>query len=95
MVPTQTRKVQVLGAGCFLFQSDSDALDRIAKKEAKRLEKEAKLAAKAAKKVATTPKAKDGATAGKKDKAKDEEEEFVNTTPKGQKKGTWHTALTM
>ncbi|KXN91853.1 hypothetical protein AN958_11793 [Leucoagaricus sp. SymC.cos] len=55
-----------------------------AKKEAKRLEKEAKLAAKASKKVATAPKAKDGAA--KKDKVK-EEEEFVNTTPKGEKKG--------
>ncbi|KXN92092.1 Valine--tRNA ligase [Leucoagaricus sp. SymC.cos] len=54
-----------------------------AKREAKRLEKEAKLAAKASKKVATTPKAKDGAA--KKDKVK-EKEEFVNTMPKREKK---------
>ncbi|KAJ3564931.1 hypothetical protein NP233_g7968 [Leucocoprinus birnbaumii] len=55
-----------------------------AKKEAKRLEKEAKLAAKAAKQTAAASKAKDTAP-GKKEKAK-EEEEFVNTTPKGEKK---------
>ncbi|KAF9447078.1 hypothetical protein P691DRAFT_776381 [Macrolepiota fuliginosa MF-IS2] len=57
-----------------------------AKKEAKRLEKEAKLAAKAAKQAATAPKAKNNAAGGKKDKAKEEEQEFVNTTPKGEKK---------
>ncbi|KAJ3482542.1 hypothetical protein NLI96_g6905 [Meripilus lineatus] len=56
-----------------------------AKKEAKRLEKEAKLAAKKQAKAATSaPAGEKKAKAGKK---KDEEEpEFVNTTPKGEKK---------
>jgi hypothetical protein len=56
-----------------------------AKKEAKRLEKEAKLAAKAAKGPAAVDKK------AKVDKAKkddrDAETGFVNTTPKGEKKG--------
>ncbi|KAI9452674.1 tRNA synthetases class I-domain-containing protein [Russula earlei] len=54
-----------------------------AKKEAKRLEKEAKLAAKALRVAATTP------TGEKKAKEKVSKEQvvpFVNTTPKGQKK---------
>lgn len=55
-----------------------------AKKKAKRLEKEAKLAAKAAKAAPTAPaeekKAKEKA-------AREEVAPFVNTTPKGQKKG--------
>jgi len=63
------------------------SVDRIAKREAKRLEKEAKLAAKVAKQSATTPKAKNGPV-GKKDKLKEEEQEFVNTTLPGEKKGT-------
>ena len=57
-----------------------------AKKEAKRLEKGAKLAAKAAKVAAVAPpgekKAKEKAT-------KSEEVPFVNTTPKGEKKGAF------
>jgi peptidoglycan hydrolase CwlO-like protein len=57
---------------------------RSAKKEAKRLEKEAKLAAK-------SQKAAVGAVTDKKAKAekvkKEEEPAFVNTTPKGEKKG--------
>ncbi|EIM85152.1 uncharacterized protein STEHIDRAFT_169949 [Stereum hirsutum FP-91666 SS1] len=57
-----------------------------AKKEAKRLEKEAKLAAKASKVTANT------ATGEKKAKAerekKEEEPPYVNTTPKGSKKDT-------
>ena len=57
----------------------------LAKKEAKRLEKEAKLAAKAAKAVATTTPA--GEKKVKEKAAKDEVAPFVNTTPKGQKKG--------
>jgi valyl-tRNA synthetase len=60
----------------------------LAKKEAKRLEKEAKLAAKTAKAVAsataTTPA---GEKKVKEKAAKDEVVPFVNTTPKGQKKG--------
>jgi hypothetical protein len=53
-----------------------------AKKEAKRLEKEAKVAAKTAKVVPA------GEKKAKAEKAKKEEEpEFVNTTPKGEKKG--------
>ena len=54
-----------------------------AKKEAKRLEKEAKVAAKAAKAV-TTPA---GERKVKEKAAKEEVVPFVNTTPKGQKKG--------
>jgi len=57
----------------------------IAKKEAKRLEKEAKLAAKAAKGPAAAEK-KVKADSAKKDD-KESEVEFVNTTPKGEKKG--------
>jgi valyl-tRNA synthetase len=57
----------------------------IAKKEAKRLEKEAKLAAKAAKGPAPTEK-KTKADKTKKDN-KNAEVNFVDTTPKGQKKG--------
>lgn len=56
-----------------------------AKKEAKRLEKEAKLAAKVAKVAASTPAAEKKAKAEK--KKEEEEAPFVNTTPKGEKKG--------
>ncbi|KAK0461790.1 tRNA synthetases class I-domain-containing protein [Desarmillaria tabescens] len=54
-----------------------------AKKEAKRLEKEAKLAAKALK----TNNNNSGEKKIKVEKKKEEEEVFVNTTPKGEKKG--------
>ncbi|KZT30278.1 hypothetical protein NEOLEDRAFT_1174574 [Neolentinus lepideus HHB14362 ss-1] len=54
-----------------------------AKKEAKRLEKEAKLAAKTAKVAAATP---TGEKKAKAEKEKKEELQFVNTTPKGEKK---------
>jgi valyl-tRNA synthetase len=57
-----------------------------AKKEAKRLEKEAKLAAKAAKAPAAAA-AGEGKKAKAEKKEKEVEPEFVNTTPKGQKKG--------
>jgi uncharacterized membrane protein YebE (DUF533 family) len=68
-----------------IFVSDSIT----AKKEAKRLEKEAKLAAKAVKNAAS---AAVGVVAGEKkakaEKKKEEEETpFVNATPKGEKKG--------
>ncbi|KAK0243108.1 tRNA synthetases class I-domain-containing protein [Armillaria nabsnona] len=53
-----------------------------AKKEAKRLEKEAKLAAKALK----TNNTNSGEKKVKVEKKKEEEEVFVNTTPKGEKK---------
>lgn len=58
------------------------------KKEAKRLEKEAKLAAKAAKMTvaAAAPPGADKKAKDKKDK-KDEDLPFVNTTPPGHKKG--------
>jgi hypothetical protein len=60
----------------------------LAKKEAKRLEKEAKLAAKAAKAVATaTTSTPAGEKKAKEKAAKDGVVPFVNTTPKGQKKG--------
>ncbi|KAI0051297.1 hypothetical protein FA95DRAFT_1554638 [Auriscalpium vulgare] len=55
-----------------------------AKKEAKRLEKEAKLAAKAAKVTSSTPAGEKKAKAEK--EKKEEEAPFVNTTPKGEKK---------
>ncbi|KAH7909011.1 tRNA synthetases class I-domain-containing protein [Hygrophoropsis aurantiaca] len=54
-----------------------------AKKEAKRLEKEAKLAAKQIKVAAATPA---GEKKVKAEKEKKEEAVFVNTTPKGEKK---------
>ena len=56
-----------------------------AKKEAKRLEKEAKLAAKAAKLNATAV-VSEKKQKEKKEK-KEEEAPFINTTPKGHKKG--------
>lgn len=60
---------------------------RAAKKEQKRLEKEAKLAAKTSKVAAVAP------AGGKKTKAekekKEAEPEFVNTTVPGEKKGIW------
>lgn len=57
-----------------------------AKKEAKRLEKEAKLAAKASKAPASAA-AGEGKKAKAEKKEKEVEPEFVNTTPKGEKKG--------
>lgn len=59
--------------------------DITAKKEAKRLEREAKFAAKQAKVVATTPAGEKKAKVEK--EKKEEEAPFVNTTPKGEKKG--------
>ncbi|KAF9476104.1 hypothetical protein BDN70DRAFT_995902 [Pholiota conissans] len=56
-----------------------------AKKEAKRLEKEAKLAAKAAKAPAGPP-AGEGKKVKAEKKEKEVEPEFVNTTPRGEKK---------
>ena len=53
-----------------------------AKKEAKRLEKELKLATKVPKSTAATTKEKE-----KKEKDKDIDTPFINTTPKGDKKG--------
>ena len=62
-----------------------------AKKEAKRLEKEAKLAAKTAKApTATKPKAEK-----EKPKEKEIEQPFVNTTPKGHKKGSFRSTSTI
>ena len=55
-----------------------------AKKEAKRLEKEAKLAAKQLKQPVSTPA---GEKKAKAEKEKTDEPAFVNTTPKGDKKG--------
>jgi valyl-tRNA synthetase len=55
-----------------------------AKKEAKRLEKEAKLAAKQVKQATSTPAGEKKAKADKEKKT--EEPAFVNTTPKGEKK---------
>jgi valyl-tRNA synthetase len=55
-----------------------------AKKEAKRLEKEAKLAAKTSKVTTSTP---TGKKVKEQKEKKEAEPEFVNTTPPGQKKG--------
>ena len=61
-----------------------------AKKEAKRLEKEARFAAKAAKQAPTPS---NGEKKQKLDKEKKENDApFVNTTPKGEKKGM-HTTF--
>jgi valyl-tRNA synthetase len=57
-----------------------------AKKEAKRLEKETKLAAKTAKAAALTPA---GEKRAKEKIAKSEDAPFVNTTPRGKKKGAF------
>lgn len=57
----------------------------LAKKKAKQLEKEAKLAAKAQKVTAATPAGEKKAKVAK--EKKEAEPEFVNTTPPGQKKG--------
>lgn len=60
----------------------------LAKKEAKRLEKEAKLAAKAAKAVATaTTSTPSGEKKAKEKAGKDGVVPFINMTPRGQKKG--------
>lgn len=56
------------------------------KKNAKKLEKEAKLAAKALKTAANTAAGEKKAKVEKKKKEEEEEEPFVNTTPKGEKK---------
>lgn len=59
------------------------------RKKAKLAEKEAKLAAKAAKVAAATP-AGEKKVKERKERKKEEEEQtvpFVNTTPKGEKKG--------
>ena len=63
----------------------------LAKKEAKRLEKEAKLAAKAAKATPATS-TPAGEKKVKEKAAKDGVVPFVNTTPKGQKKGEFWDA---
>jgi len=57
----------------------------LAKKEAKRLEKEAKLAAKAAKVPTAAPMGEKKAKVEK--EKKEEDAPFVNITPKGEKKG--------
>ena len=60
------------------------------KKLAKRKENEARLALKAAKaaKAAATAPAGESKKAKKEKEVKEEEPEFVNNTPKGEKKGT-------
>ena len=64
-----------------LFTTAMNAITKsAAKKEAKRLEKEIKLATKIPKATATKEKEK-------KEKDKDVETAFINTTPKGDKKG--------
>lgn len=77
--------MRTLWHSLLVWRSDCALRWLLAKKEAKRLEKEAKLAAKTAKVGASTPA---GEKKAKAEKAKKEEEPaFVNTTPKGEKKG--------
>lgn len=59
-----------------------------AKKEAKRLEREAKLAAKAAKQTVVAAATGEKKAKEKKERKEEEDVPFVNTTPKGEKKGT-------
>lgn len=72
----------------FVIRSHPDSYPKhatSAKKEAKRLEKEAKLAAKSAKVLASPASGEKKAKA--ENEKKEEETPYVNTTPKGQKKG--------
>ena len=63
----------------------------LAKKDAKRLAKEAKFAAKSAAKATTTAPGEAKAKVAK--PKKEEEAPFVNTTPKGEKKGSYSKLL--
>jgi valyl-tRNA synthetase len=72
---------------CVPSYEQGPAHNYAAKKEAKRLEKEARLSAKAVKALATTP---TGEKNAKKKVAREELVPFVNMTPKGQKKGEFH-----
>ena len=63
----------------------------LAKKDAKRLAKEAKFAAKSAAKATTTAPGEAKAKVAK--PKKEEEAPFVNTTPKGEKKGSYNKLL--
>lgn len=60
---------------------------RAEKKLAKKKENEARLALKAAKAAKAAATAPAGEKKAKKEKGKEEEAPFVNTTPKGEKKG--------
>lgn len=77
-----------------LMSRESELKDYIAKKEAKRLEKAAKFAAKTSK---APPPAAAAAPASEKKKpvkeTKEEEAPFVNTTPAGEKKGKYLCTL--
>lgn len=74
----------------YLSQADDWTLniERVAKKLAKRLEKEAKLAMKSVKAQASGGGANTLSGEKKPRAEKKEAAPFVNTTPKGQKKGT-------
>lgn len=67
-----------------LFTTMDSITKSAAKKEAKRLEKEARLAAKIPKSAASKSTTKEKE---KKEKDKDVDTPFINTTPKGDKKG--------
>ena len=70
-------------------------VSRTEKKLAKKKENEARLALKAAKaaKAAAAAPAGESKKAKKEKEVKEEEPEFVNTTPKGEKKGTLSSFL--
>ena len=72
---------------CLIYLGINFLIISLAKKEAKRLAKEAKNAAKSAK-VAATAGVSEKKQKEKKEK-KDEDKPFVNTTPKGEKKGMY------
>jgi hypothetical protein len=86
MVQTRIPRAQVLSlaASLSISRSNHRTFD-LAKKEAKRLEKEAKLAAKTTKVSAATAAGEKKVKVEK--EKKDEEGAFVNITPPGQKKG--------
>lgn len=76
-------------AGCRAMSAPAPTTKSAAKKEAKRLEKEAKLAAKVVNQPPSTP-SSNGEKRPKADKdKKDGDAPYVNTTPKGGKKGLY------
>ena len=83
------RRVQV-SQHFSLYNTGTLNTANIAKKKAKQLEKEAKLAAKAVKNAATAAVGSGEKKVKAEKEKKEEEAPFVNTTPKGEKKGA-HT----
>ena len=77
--------------GCRAMSAPAPTTKSAAKKEAKRLEKEAKLAAKVANQPPSTPSSNGGKKLKVDKDKKDEDAPYVNTTQKGRKKGlSWN-----